>query len=29
MDFRKEKLHLSPEENKAIAERIFQEYEKL
>jgi histidine triad (HIT) family protein len=29
MDFRKEKLHLTPEENKAIAERIFQEYEKL
>ena len=29
MDFRKEKLHLSPEENKAIAERIFQEYEQL
>ncbi|MBO5634211.1 MAG: HIT family protein [Bacteroidales bacterium] len=29
MDFRKEKLHLSPEENKEIAERIFQEYEKL
>ena len=29
MDFRKEKLHLSPEENKALAERIFQEYEKL
>lgn len=29
MDFRKEKLHLSPEENEAIAERIFQEYEKL
>ena len=29
MDFRKEKLHLSPAENKAIAERIFQEYEKL
>ena len=29
MDFRKEKLHLSPEENKAIAERIFQEYDKL
>ena len=29
MDFRKEKLHLSPDENKAIAERIFQEYEKL
>ena len=28
MDFRKEKLHLTPEENKAIAERIFQEYEK-
>ena len=27
MDFRKEKLHLTPEENKAIAERIFQEYE--
>ena len=29
MDFRKEKLHLTPEENKTIAERIFQEYEKL
>ena len=29
MDFRKEKLHLSPEENKEIAKRIFQEYEKL
>ncbi|MBR1926792.1 MAG: HIT family protein [Bacteroidales bacterium] len=29
MDFRKEKLHLTPEENKAIAERIFKEYEKL
>ena len=29
MDFRKEKLHLSPEENKEIAERIFQEYEQL
>lgn len=29
MDFRKEKLHLTPEENKEIAERIFQEYEKL
>ena len=29
MDFRKEKLHLTPEENKARAERIFQEYEKL
>lgn len=29
MDFRKEKLQLSPEENKEIAERIFQEYEKL
>jgi histidine triad (HIT) family protein len=29
MDFRKEKLHLSPEENKEIAERIFQDYEKL
>ena len=29
LDFRKEKLHLTPEENKAIAERIFQEYEKL
>ncbi|MBQ6254535.1 MAG: HIT family protein [Bacteroidales bacterium] len=29
MDFRKEKLHLTPEENKAIAERILNEYEKL
>ncbi len=29
MDFRKEKLHLTPEENKAIAERILKEYEKL
>ena len=29
MDIRKEKLHLTPEENKAIAERIFQEYEKI
>ena len=29
MDFRKEKLHLSPEKNKEIAERIFTEYEKL
>ncbi len=29
MDFRKEKLHLTPDENKAIAERILKEYEKL
>ena len=29
MDFRKEKLHLTPEQNQEIAQRIFQEYEKL
>ncbi len=29
MDFRKEKLRLSPEENSTIAENIFREYEKL
>ena len=29
MDFRKEKLHLSAEENSAIAESILKEYEKL
>lgn len=29
MDFRKEKLNFTPEENKAIAERILKEYEKL
>ena len=29
MDFRKEKLHLSAEENSAIAELILKEYEKL
>ena len=29
LDFRKEKLKLSPEENQAIADAIFAEYEKL
>lgn len=29
LDFRKEKLHLTPEEFKSIADRIFQEYENL
>lgn len=29
LDFRKEKLNLSPEENQAIADAIFAEYEKL
>ena len=29
LDFRKEKLKISPEENQAIADAIFAEYEKL
>ncbi len=29
MDFRKEKLHFSDDENKAVAQAIFNEYEKL
>ncbi len=29
LDFRKEKLHFSDDENKAVAQAIFNEYEKL
>lgn len=29
MDIKKKRLEISPEENKAIAEAIFNEYEKL